>query len=326
MRALLYAAVVLVASGLSAAVAWAEPVLKEQALVEHDMIQLGDLFANLPPAIDPSIEVGRAPAPGMRLTVDASALLNIANSQRIGWHPGSRFDHVIVERAGQVISPAAIHDAVAKALAKLGMPQGAEIALDNERLQITVPSDRPATVRADAPLYDPTKPRFEVTLIAPADDIETNRVSIRTMGKIYRMADVPVLSRPVATGEVIRARDIEMVRMRVEQLGATAINDPDKLVDKAARHVLPAGQPIRVSDIQSPVLVAKNSIVTVKVQTARLSITMQAKALDDGAEGDTVRTINTRSDKIVQGVVSGRGEIVVTTAYSVAPTSVVSNN
>ncbi|MEJ0067695.1 MAG: hypothetical protein WDO24_01980 [Pseudomonadota bacterium] len=37
------------------------------------------------------------------------------------------------------------------------MPANADVALDNDRLQMTVASDRPATVRVEAPLYDPTK-------------------------------------------------------------------------------------------------------------------------------------------------------------------------
>ncbi|MEJ0067696.1 MAG: flagellar basal body P-ring formation chaperone FlgA [Pseudomonadota bacterium] len=134
---------------------------------------------------------------------------------------------------------------------------------------------------------------------------------------MFRTVEIPVLVRPLAAGEVIRARDIEVVRLRADQVNATQINDPDKLLDKSARHVLPAGQPIRVSDISAPLLVIKNNLVNVKIASARLSIIMQGKALEDGAEGDTVRVVNTRSNKIVQGLVSGRGEIVVTTSYSV---------
>jgi flagella basal body P-ring formation protein FlgA len=130
------------------------------------------------------------------------------------------------------------------------------------------------------------------------------------------MVDVPVLVRPVARGEIIRARDIQMVRLRADQVSPTHINDPDKLADKGARTVLPTGQPIRVSDIGPPVLIPKNSMVNVKIASQRLSIVMQAKALEDGAEGETVRVLNTRSNKIIQGTVNDRGEVVVITSYS----------
>src|SRR5271169_5313808 len=108
MRALLIAAVLLMASGLGDGVR-AEPVLKPQVTIERDMVRLGDLFAELPPAFDPAIEIARAPAPGQKTTFDASALLAIANSQHLTWRPTGRFDRVVVERAGQVIGAAAIH-------------------------------------------------------------------------------------------------------------------------------------------------------------------------------------------------------------------------
>ena len=321
MRALLNLAAVLVTASLSLGAALAAPVLKPQAVVERDMVQLGDLFADLPAAVDATIEVTRAPAPGQRLTLDASTLLNIATTQHVGWKPSGRFDRVVVERAGQVISPSAVHDAVMRALVEGGMPENADVVLDNDRVQLVIATGRPATVRAEVPAYDPAKPRFEATVFAPAEAAEADRVTIRVIGKAIRTAEIPVLVRPVATGEVIRARDIQMVRLHADQVGPTTINDPDKLSDKSARHVLPAGLPIRVSDVSAPVLVSKNNLVNVTINTARLSIVMQGKAMEDGAEGDIVRVMNTRSNKIVQGMVSGKGEVVVTTSYSVANTA-----
>jgi flagella basal body P-ring formation protein FlgA len=295
--------------------ALADPVLKSQVVVERDAVRLGDLFSDLPKGSDPNAEVARAPAPGQRVTLDASALMGIANSQRIGWRPSGRFDKAVVERAGQTISSGAIREAVLAALMEHGLAPGADVALDNERPQITVASDRKATVRAEAVTFDPGKPRFELTLVAPADGGESAE-RVRIQGKVFRMVDVPVPVRPIANGEVVRARDIQMARLRADQVGATHINDPDKLVDKSARRVLPAGQPVRVSDVANPVLVPKNSMVNVKIASNRLTIVMQGKALEDGSEGEQVRVLNTRSNKIVQGTVNAKGEVVVLTSYS----------
>jgi len=307
----------------AAGAAGADPVLKPQVVVDRDMVRLGDLFADLPATSDPALDVVRAPAPGQRVTLDATALMTIANSQRLGWKPSGRFDRVVLERAGHTVGSAEIREAVKRALEQHGLPANADVALDNERLQITVATDRPASVRAEAVVYDPAKPRFELTLVAPADERD-GAERVRVQGKAFRMVDMPVPVRPIAPLEVIRGRDIEMVRLRADQVGPTHINDPDKLVDKSARRVLPAGQPVRVSDISAPILVPKNSMVNVKVASARLSIVMQGKALEDGAEGEPVRVLNTRSNKIVQGVVNKSGEVVVTTSYSV-PNAVVSN-
>lgn len=320
MRAFLIAGTVLLGAVWHTGAAQAAPVLKPQTVVEGDRVLLGDLFTGLPASADAAADVARAPAPGQHITLDASTLMGIANNQRIGWQPSNRFDRVVVERAGQAIGAAAIHDAVLHALEKHGLPPASDVSLDNERLQITVGTDKPASVRAEAVVFDPSRPRFELTLVAPAEGGD-GAEHVKVQGKAFRVVDMPVPVRPIAANEVIRGRDIEMVRMRADQVSATQINDPDKLVDKSARRVLPAGQPIRVSDIAAPVLVSKNSIVNVKVISARLNITMQGKALEDGAEGDQVRVVNTRSTKIVQGVVDKSGEVVVTTSYATAATA-----
>jgi flagella basal body P-ring formation protein FlgA len=315
MRALLIASLLVLATVAGAA---ADPVLKPQVTVEREIVRLGDLFSDLPRTANADIEVARAPAPGQKVTLDASTLMNIASTHRIGWRPSGRFDKAVVERAGQIISPAVVHAAVLRALSEHGLPAGADIALDNDRFQLVVPADRPATVRAENPIYDPSKPRFEISLVTSADARDGGERVTKLQGKVFRTVDVPVLIRPIGVGEVIRGRDIEMVRLRTDQVGATHVNDPDKLVDKSAKRVLPAGQPIKVSDITMPLLVTKNSMVNVKIASSRLAIVMQGKCMDDGAEGDTVRVVNTRSSKIVQGTVNGRGEVVVLTSYSLA--------
>ncbi|MBV8168297.1 MAG: flagellar basal body P-ring formation protein FlgA [Alphaproteobacteria bacterium] len=314
MRAFLIATVLVLAA---ATAALADPVLRPQVTVEHDVVQLGDLFGDLPRTANPAVEVARAPAPGHKVTLDAAALMNIATANRIGWRPNGRFDKAVIERAGQVIAQATIHDAILRALAEHGVPAGAEVSIDNAQ-PVVVPADKPAAVRAENPVYDPAKPRFEITLVTPADDRDGGERSTKITGKVFRMVDMPVLVRPIGVGEVIRARDIEMVRLRVDQIAATHVNDPDKLVDKAAKRVLAAGQPVKVSDVAMPLLITKNSMVNVRIASNRLNITMQGKSMDDGAEGDTVRVVNTRSNKIVQGTVNGRGEVVVITSYSLA--------
>jgi flagella basal body P-ring formation protein FlgA len=315
MRVFLIASLLLVSAVAPVA---ADPILKPHVTVERESVRLGDLFSDLPKAANPAVEVARAPAPGQKATLDAATLMSIASTHRIGWRPSGRFDKVVIERAGQIIGPAAIHEAIRKALADHGLPPGADVALDNDRFQLVAPADRPAMVRAENPIYDPSKPRFEITLVSSADDRDGGEKTTKVQGKIFRTVDVPVLVRPIGVGEVIRARDIEMARLRSDQVGPTHVNDPDKLVDKSAKRVLAAGQPVKVGDVAMPILVAKNSMVNVKIASARLALVMQGKSMDDGAEGDTVRVVNTRSNKIVQGTVNGRGEVVVITSYSMA--------
>jgi flagella basal body P-ring formation protein FlgA len=79
-----------------------------------------------------------------------------------------------------------------------------------------------------------------------------------------------------------------------------------------------AGTAIRSNELAPVLFVTRNSLITVKVDSPRMSLVMQAKSMDDGAEGDTIRVVNTRSDKMLQGIVTGPGEVTVRSGYQIA--------
>jgi len=55
-----------------------------------------------------------------------------------------------------------------------------------------------------------------------------------------------------------------------------------------------------------------------KIETPYITVTAQGKAQQDGAEGETVRVINTQSNRVVEGVVTGPGTIEIRTARKIA--------
>ena len=123
------------------------------------------------------------------------------------------------------------------------------------------------------------------------------------------MARVPVLKRPVSTGEVIDGRDIEMVQMRLDQIGRTVMLSRDALVGLAAKRMLSPGRPIQSGDVQRPVMVSKGGAVTMLVQLPGMFLSAQGKALDAGAQGDTILVMNTQTNRTVQAIVTGPSEV-----------------
>ena len=55
------------------------------------------------------------------------------------------------------------------------------------------------------------------------------------------------------------------------------------------------------------VLSLRGSLVTMKIETPFMTVTAQGKAQQDGAEGEIVRVINTQSNRVVEGTVTGPG-------------------
>jgi flagella basal body P-ring formation protein FlgA len=73
-----------------------------------------------------------------------------------------------------------------------------------------------------------------------------------------------------------------------------------------------------MNDLQKPVAIARGSMVSVVLKTPAMLLTTQGRALDDGAIGDVIRVLNTRSNMTVQGTVSASGEVIVSPAGSLA--------
>jgi flagella basal body P-ring formation protein FlgA len=222
---------------------------------------------------------------------------------------------VSIERTATVLGVEQLRPAVGPALVARGLPPGADFAFDNPALKVMVPTGGDPSVAVEQMTYD-GRQRFVATLVIGDDPATAER--LRLTGRVFQTIDAVVLTRPIQPGDVIRARDLEVIRVRAEQAGAAVIRDPARMIGRTVRRTLLAGQPIRGQDLAPVLWVQRNSLVTVKVDSSRIAIAMQGKALDDGAEGDRVRVINTRSDKTIQGIVTGPGEVTVQSVYAIA--------
>jgi len=283
--------------GLSAASDAAS--LRTVTTVEDNLVRLGDLFDDLPSGAE--IAVAYAPAPGRRLTFDAATLMQLANTYRISWRPQSRFDRVIVERAGRVIQKSEIMSRLSEALQAEGMKRGMEVELYGRNVEMSVPLEAAASIEIRSVSYDAQTGRFTAVIAAAGDGGYRLPVS----GRVHETSPVPVLRRAMGPGEVIRKDDIEIVRTREDRIARDIVTDPAKLIGTTPRQRLRAGEPVRDNDTRPPVLVARNSTVTIVLQSGALTLTAQGKAVEEGAKGDTIRVTNLQSKKTIEAVVAG---------------------
>jgi flagella basal body P-ring formation protein FlgA len=309
--ALLLAATLLLAAAPAAATS-----LKPGASFSRDTVTLGDLFADLPDGVSPEIVVGKAPPPGRKLDFNALQLQDIAAANQLGWSAPDRFVHVEIERAGRTIGREQIVAALRPALVEHGMPGDAVVTLDNELMRLVTPAEQPASIAIEDLTYDTVLGRFQGLLSTPAGSADAARV--RVSGRTVQTILLPVPTRPIASGEIIRVTDLQLMRIRIDRAGNMVVSDPDRLIGRTAKRMLAAQEPIQVAAVAPTILVPKNSIALARVQAGRILITMEGKALDDGAQGDSIRIVNPRSNKIVQGIVTGPGEVTLTSTVSLA--------
>jgi len=72
-----------------------------------------------------------------------------------------------------------------------------------------------------------------------------------------------------------------------------------------------AGSPIRRADVRRPVMVEKNSLVTIFHKVPNLVLTAQGKALQSGSDGDIVQIKNQRSNQVIEAEVIAPGRVAV---------------
>lgn len=282
------------------------PQLKATTSVDGDVIRLGDLWDNLGAKGDTAIAA--APQPGKRVVLEARWLAAVAQAYGIDWRPATAFERSVLERAGQTVDLRVIETEIREALAMEGLPPDSEVELGNRNaLSIVVPANAPADVAVRDVMWDPRMNRFSAVVEVPAGSPTATRV--RITGRAYATARVPVLNRLVARGSTITEADIEWVEVRETQMRTDVATSPDQLVGQEPRWQIRQGVPVRLSEVQRPVLVQRNSMVTLVLKTPFMSLTAQGKASEDGGKGDVIRVTNLQTKRTIEGVVDGPGTV-----------------
>ncbi len=119
--------------------------------------------------------------------------------------------------------------------------------------------------------------------------------------------EADVLARAVARGEILRAEDFE--RGAVVQAQARIALRAGDAAGMEARRLLPAGVPVRASDVAPPTLVHRGDAVTLSLRSGALTISAPGKALDNASAGGAVRVVNLATSRTLDARVLARGEV-----------------
>lgn len=280
-------------------------LLKTQVVVEGPVVRLGDIFDGL--GEQAATPLARAPEPGKRAEVGARWLAAVAQAYALPWRPSSPLERVVIERASVVIETVRIEEAVRDALSRRGTTGDLSLVFDNPDQRLYLPSEVQPSLAVTGLSHDPQSGRFVANLAAPAEGPALKRMAVT--GRVVEMTEIPVLRRRMGPHEIIRQQDVEWQRVRADRVGRNALTDAGALLGKSPRRPVRAGEPLFSGDLQAPIVVAKNALVTIRLETARMVLTAQGRALDQGAEGDVIRVINTNSSKIINAIVADPGTV-----------------
>jgi flagella basal body P-ring formation protein FlgA len=309
-----YVELTLLAGGAAAEQA-AMPSLKGEVTVNGDFVRLGDLIDNA--GENASAPLFRAPELGASGTIQVYRVIEAARGQGLSTFDTHGLSEVVVLRATRTIALPELERAVAEAAARqYGFGEAKDLAV-NFDTYVRVLAIEPGG--ADAPRlaqfsFDPRSQRFEGNVEIPGS-AALRKKPVRVSGVIYETTEVVTLARAFARGETIRDNDIATERRPKIEV-ADAIQKADAVLGRAARRDLRAGQFLHPADLMKPELVGRGDPVTLVFESPGVKLTVQAKALEAGTQGDVVQVLNPQSKRIVQATVDGPGRVVIARAQA----------
>lgn len=283
--------------------------LRPASEIDAATIHLSDLFSGISAEADR--EIAAAPAPAKSAIYDAQALARIARTWRINWQPQSIADRAVVTRASTKITDQMISEAI---LVRSGGGGEAavkrEIVFDNRNIAIILPSSSSPNFVLENFEYNDVTHRFRTTVTTEASDIMP-AVKVAVSGRIITTREVPILVRRLAAGTVISASDLDWITVADDRQNNDLVFNSGDVIGYELRRDTPSGQPLRSRDMAAPRMVLRGSLVTLKVASANMVLSAEGRALQDGAKGETVRVLNTHSNRTVEGTVENNGIVAV---------------
>lgn len=112
-------------------------------------------------------------------------------------------------------------------------------------------------------------------------------------------------------GYRLRYEDLTTMPILAEKMDTSLVTDPSELVGMEVRRGVSPGRPILRTDVGAPILVRRGDLVEIRVIGGGVTITTNGKALEDGAESDTIEVekFEPRKKMLASVVQSGLVEV-----------------
>jgi flagella basal body P-ring formation protein FlgA len=128
------------------------------------------------------------------------------------------------------------------------------------------------------------------------------------VAELKKYANVPVLTRPLKTGDVI-TEDAVTTEMRLLQSYQDAITDVKAVVGMQATRLLATGQMLSARDLKRETILKKGQMVKAIFGAEGLEISITAQAEEGGAVGDVIKIKNIDSNKMFAAKIIDRGVV-----------------
>jgi flagella basal body P-ring formation protein FlgA len=269
----------------------------------HDsVVRLSDLFDGLGRAKDAVL--GPAPVPGRSLVLEAPQLAAIARRYGLLWRPAGVADRVLLERPGRPVAREEVLDLLREELGRLGLDPEADLELADFAPPMVPVASLPH-LALERPDLDAASGRFAATLAVTAGEMPALR--LRLSGRAVPMVPVVVAARRLGMGEVLRAEDLRLARIRAERRRPGMAQHPAEIIGQRLRRPAGAGQPLSLADLGPAPAVERHAPVTMVLEVPGLRLTMRGRALEAAPQGGRLPVMNLASRLVVEAEAIGPG-------------------
>lgn len=275
---------------------------KSRVVLESDQVTLGDVFSGVTQSAGHVL--APAPAPGRDLILSSGDLQRISNAFHLGWKPLQGDEKTVISSVMTTIGLGDIRQALEKTLAERFPERKFDIDLPPSSYPIVLAgkfASKPEVTSLD---YDPARGSFNASLLVQSTG-QKKDFTAEISGKLFKLIEVPVLSGNLRAGSIIKESDITYVTMRDGDVGQNTLLDAAELTGQTPRRGVVALKPLQGADITTPNTIEKGALVTVILKKGKLSLSVKGKALEAGADGATIRVLNTSSNKTVEAKITG---------------------
>lgn len=282
--------------------------LRSQALLDKDILTVGDIFENAGPNAE--YVLGPAPQPGKEMVLNSSTLLRVAMALDMPWRPQSTADQIVVKRSATIIPEADVKAALETALREKGAGENFTLDTGSQKLEIVLPVENSPTFDVSDVNYNVRTGHFDAKIAAPSARNPIQMVSVS--GNLKSKTTIPVLKNTLRNGDLIGDADLDYVDVPTAELQPDTMLKAQDLIGMTPRRMVASGKPVRAMDLQAPLLVERGEPVTIVFETGPMKLTATGKAVQHGAKGDLIRVVNAGSNRTIDAVVSGQREVTVT--------------
>ncbi len=272
---------------------------KRDITITGDNITLGDVFDGI--YKNENYVLAPAPHPNTPITWDARTLNRLAKAFKLNWRPSST-DQITIRRLATVISEDMIKNAILNSFQNQNVNPNMDLEFVGADPTIILSHELAPTINVDTSSFNRERQTFSATLSTSGNK------TFHYKGVAHKMVRIPVLKTAARRGDSIKQSMISMIDIRENYITDDIALHVDELLHMTPRKIVRANEPVKLSQLNKPIMVKRGDLVTMQLKSGPISLTALAKAMENGTKGDMIRLVNMDSKRTLEAQVTGLRE------------------